>query len=97
MPFKMHKKKFLPEKKKNVFLPYLKFSDPLPETRLIFLFGLIYAFAYYIILCSTLVKLNKLFKHKKASDYDQEIPQSHTVYQPTTLYVRATLDWLHQS
>ena len=27
-------------KKKYVYLPYLKFSDPLPETHFIFLFGL---------------------------------------------------------
>ena len=27
-------------KKKNVCLPYLKFSDLLPETHLLFLFGL---------------------------------------------------------
>ena len=26
---------------KNMCLPYLKFSDPLPETHLFFLFGLI--------------------------------------------------------
>ena len=35
---------FFPEKKvikKNVCLPYLKMSDPLPETRIFFLFGLI--------------------------------------------------------
>ena len=38
MPFKMHKINFFPEKKKllkkkNVGLPYLKFSDMLPETH----------------------------------------------------------------
>ena len=40
MPFKMHKIIFF-QKKKYVFLPYLKFSDLLPETHLFFLFGLI--------------------------------------------------------
>ena len=36
----MHKIIFFPEKtQKHVCLPYLKFSDPLPETHL-FLFGL---------------------------------------------------------
>ena len=38
MPFKMHKIIVFPEK--NVYLPNLKFSEPLPET-FIFLFGLI--------------------------------------------------------
>ena len=32
---------FFPEKK-NVCLPYLKFSDPLPETHLFFYLGLVY-------------------------------------------------------
>ena len=39
MPFKMHKVIFIPEKqtiKKYVCLPYLKFSDLLPETHLFF-------------------------------------------------------------
>ena len=38
MPFRMHKIIFLSEKKlfkkKKMCLPYLKFSDPLPETHL---------------------------------------------------------------
>ena len=38
MPFKMHKIIFFQEKK-DVYLPYLKILDPLPET-LIFLFRL---------------------------------------------------------
>ena len=40
MPIKMHKIIFFPEKKiknKYVFLPYLKFSDPLPETHIFFI------------------------------------------------------------
>ena len=39
MPFKMHKKKKIPEKK-YVCLPYLKFSDSLPQNTHIFLCGL---------------------------------------------------------
>ena len=43
MPFKMHKIILFPDKKiikKYVCLPYLKFSDLLPEMHLFFLFGL---------------------------------------------------------
>ena len=43
MPFKMYKVIFFPEKnneKRYVCLPYLKFSDPLPETHLFFSVGL---------------------------------------------------------
>ena len=42
MPLKMHEIIFFPEKnnKKHVCLSYLKFPDLLPETHLIFLFGL---------------------------------------------------------
>ena len=39
MPFKMHKILFFPEKKnikKHVCLPYLEFSDMLPETHFFF-------------------------------------------------------------
>ena len=32
----MHRIIFFPEKVKSVCIPYLKFSDPLPETRLFF-------------------------------------------------------------
>ena len=44
MPFKMHKIIFFFSTKKNnlkkyVCLPYLKFSDPLPETHLFFYFN----------------------------------------------------------
>ena len=35
MPFKMHKIRFFPEK--NVCLPYLKFSDLLPEILIFYL------------------------------------------------------------
>ena len=37
MPFKMHKIICIFPGKKNVYLPYLKFSDPLPETHLFFI------------------------------------------------------------
>ena len=43
MPFKMHKIIFIPEKKlikKNMCLPCLEFSDPLPETHLFFYLAL---------------------------------------------------------
>ena len=39
MPFKMHRIIFF-SRKRNVCLPYLKFSDPLSETLLFFLLGL---------------------------------------------------------
>ena len=45
MTFKMHKIIFFPEKKiikkKYVYLPYLKFLDPLPQTHIFYFFGLI--------------------------------------------------------
>ena len=41
-PFKMHKIIFFPRKKKYVCLPFLKSSDPLPETHLYF---------FYLTLC----------------------------------------------
>ena len=40
MPFKMHKITFFPEKKTIKKILCLKFSDPLPETHLFFLFGM---------------------------------------------------------
>ena len=40
MPFKMHKIIYFFPEKKYVCLPYLKFSDPLPETYLFFYFAL---------------------------------------------------------
>ena len=51
MPFKMHKIIFFPEKKikKCVCLPYLKFSDLLPETHIYFLFGLKLFFSFRLV------------------------------------------------
>ena len=52
MPFKMHKIIFFSRKKKDkkkyVCLPILKFSDPLPETRLFFYLALLYQYVWEI-------------------------------------------------
>ena len=50
-------------KNKYVYLPYLNFSDMLPETNLIFIWP-------------DLTGLGRLFQ--KGNEYDQEMPQSNT-------------------
>ena len=46
MPFNMRKIYLFPEKK-IVCLPYLNFSDPLPETHLLYNWALLHAFLLY--------------------------------------------------